>query len=100
MPSVQKIYDLFLSGAAICTDSRSLTPGCIFFALKGGNFDGNKFAAHAVDEGAALAVIDDHALGTSDKFLLVDNVVQALQELARRHRAKLNIPVIAVTGSN
>jgi len=82
------------------TDTRKLQPGDLFFALKGDNFNGNKFAQQAIDAGAALAVIDEAAYAIEGKTLLVDDVLTALQELARHHRQQFSIPFIAITGSN
>jgi UDP-N-acetylmuramoyl-tripeptide--D-alanyl-D-alanine ligase len=74
--------------------------GCLFFALKGARFDGNRFALQALEKGAARAVVDDASLPTHPQLWLVDDVLAALQTLANRHRRTLNIPVIAVTGTN
>ena len=82
------------------TDTRQLPPGCIFFALKGENFDGKKFALHALENGAAYAVIDDPAYQVNERCLLVPNVLKALQQLANYHRHQFEIPVIAIGGSN
>ncbi len=95
-----QIYQLYLENRLISTDSRRISDGCIFFALKGENFDGNKFAAEALEKGAAYAVADDPAAVTSDKILLVENTLDTLQELARLHRKSFSFPVIALTGSN
>ncbi|GAA4431251.1 UDP-N-acetylmuramoyl-tripeptide--D-alanyl-D-alanine ligase [Ravibacter arvi] len=101
---ISKIYDLFLGAGhgsgRISTDTRHLPQGCLFFALKGDHFDGNQFAAQALEKGAAYAVVDDPAVATSDRVILVDNVLEALQELARVHRKTFSFPVIALTGSN
>ncbi|GAA4304324.1 UDP-N-acetylmuramoyl-tripeptide--D-alanyl-D-alanine ligase [Compostibacter hankyongensis] len=74
--------------------------GSLFFALKGPHFNGNRFAAAALEQGAAYAVIDDPAFRTDERCILVDDVLTALQQLARHHRDQLNIPVLAITGSN
>lgn len=81
------------------TDSRSISGGELFFALKGENFDGNRFASDALERGAIMAVIDNASFET-DKTLLVDNVLEELQAAALKHRNSLNIPVLAITGSN
>lgn len=75
-------------------------PGCLFFALKGDKFDGNAFAAAAIAAGAAYAVIDNPEYLDGSRFLLVPDVLEALQQLARHHRRQLNIPVLGLTGSN
>jgi UDP-N-acetylmuramoyl-tripeptide--D-alanyl-D-alanine ligase len=83
----------------VCTDSRQLTPGCLFFALKGDHFDGNRYAATCLHEGAAYAVVDDLSLSGA-RFLHVPDVLQALQALANHHRRQFEIPMIAIGGSN
>ena len=90
----------------VSTDTRNLPAGCVFFALHGANFDGNKFAQQALDQGASLVVVDDsevyNTLSTvnSTRILLVENTLLALQELARAWRRELGLPIIAVTGTN
>jgi UDP-N-acetylmuramoyl-tripeptide--D-alanyl-D-alanine ligase len=98
--AIDKIYKQFVSGAAICTDTRKISDGCIFFALKGENFNGNTFAKQAIESGAALAVIDEKPNVQDKRFVVVKDVLTTLQELARHHRTTMNIPVIAITGSN
>lgn len=97
--SIEELYTIFLKHRIISTDSRQIIPGCLFFALKGDNFDGNKYAGVALASGAAFAVIDNAAFAGS-KTLLVTDVLDALQQLALLHRQKFNIPVVAITGSN
>lgn len=97
---IQTLYTLFLQHPEVCTDTRKLKPGCMFFALKGGNFNGNNFAQQALDGGAAFVVADEERALVSDKCILVSDVLQTLQALAHYHRKQLNIPVIAVVGSN
>ena len=82
------------------TDTRSITKGAIFFALKGDNFNGNKFAQQAIDAGASLVVIDEAEFAIDNKTYVCENVLQTLQELASYHRNYLNIPIIGLTGSN
>jgi len=81
------------------TDSRTISEGCIFFALKGDNFNGNTFANKALDKGAAYAVVDEQ-IGDDDRLILVDDVLTYMQELAHFHRKCFDIPVIAICGSN
>jgi UDP-N-acetylmuramoyl-tripeptide--D-alanyl-D-alanine ligase len=100
MHSIEQVYDVFRQHPVVSTDTRQLPNGCMFFALKGGNFDGNKFAAHALEHGAAYAVVDDPACATDSRFLLVPDVLEALQNLATHHRRQFDIPVIAIGGSN
>lgn len=96
---IETLYKAFLENPLICTDTRKITPGCLFFALKGDNFNGNKFAAEAIEKGAILSVIDEQEFEGENTFL-VNNVLETLQQLAYHHRKQLNIPVIALTGSN
>ena len=100
MTSIPELYAIYRRHSIICTDTRSLTDGCIFFALKGPSFNGNTFAATALEQGAAFAVVDEPQFATNDKCLLVPDVLTALQELAHYHRRQLKIPVLAITGSN
>lgn len=96
----EKLYYLFLECKAISTDTRHITPGSLFFALKGPNFNANEFAAEALQKGARFAVIDEEEYQKGDQYILVDDVLEALQKLANYHRKQLNIPVLAITGSN
>ena len=82
------------------TDTRNLPAGCVFFALHGEHFDGNKFAKQALDQGAALAVIDDPEYALPEGTLLVPNTLLALQDLARAWRRELGLPIIGITGTN
>ncbi len=84
----------------ISTDTRNLPAGCVFFALHGANFDGNKFAKQALEQGAYLAVIDNPKYALPQGTLLVENTLLALQDLARAWRRELGLPIIAVTGTN
>lgn len=94
------LYQQYLQCKGIVTDSRNAVEGKIFFALKGPNFNGNLFAAQALSKGAALAVVDDAQYAQGDRYVLVDDVLTALQQLANHHRRQLNIPIIGITGSN
>ncbi|MCD0487390.1 UDP-N-acetylmuramoyl-tripeptide--D-alanyl-D-alanine ligase [Pedobacter sp. MC2016-14] len=100
MADIELLYQYYLKHRTICTDTRNITEGCLFFALKGDNFDANTFAAKAIADGAAYAIIDNAAYEADSHFILVDNVLQTLQDLARHHRKQLTIPVIGLTGSN
>ena len=84
----------------VSTDTRNLPTGCVFFALHGEHFDGNTFAAQAIEQGAALVVIDKPEYAIEGKTILVPDTLLALQELAREWRRTLHIPVIAITGTN
>ena len=99
---IEQLYHLFLQCTGVTTDTRSCTPGTMFFALKGERFDGNTYAQQALEAGCAYAVIDDERVANPDdsRLLLVDDVLQALQQLARHHRRTLGTPVIGITGTN
>lgn len=97
---IKEIYSLFKKNPIICTDSRKVTQGAIFFALKGDNFNGNKYAENAINDGCAFAIIDEKEYNTSKNTVLVDDVLTTLQQLAAYHRDKLNIPIIGITGTN
>ena len=92
----------------VSTDTRNLPAGCVFFALHGANFDGNKFAAQALEQGASLVVVDDPKVFAShsqspianSRIILVENTLLALQDLARAWRRELGLPIIGVTGTN
>jgi len=98
--STESLYQIYLQHPNVQTDTRALTPGCLFFALKGEKFNGNGFAAKAIDQGAAYAIIDEAAYSIEGKTICVDNVLRTLQQLAAHHRQQLKIPVIGITGSN
>jgi UDP-N-acetylmuramoyl-tripeptide--D-alanyl-D-alanine ligase len=97
---ISQLYDYFLAQPEVCTDTRKITKGCIFFALKGPNFNGNRFAQQALEKGAALAVVDEAQFAQTPKTLLVEDSLKALQRLAQHHRKQFDIPVIGLTGSN
>ena len=97
---MEELYQLYLNSTGVCTDTRTIKQGCIYFALKGGNFNGNAFAQEALSKGAAYAVIDEKAYQTSDRMLLVPDVLTTLQQLATHHRSTLQTLVIGITGSN
>jgi len=95
-----ELYNYFKESNSVSTDTRSIKKGSIFFALKGNNFDGNKFAEQAIKDGAIYAVIDDNSL-SHPKFLKVKDSLESLQELAKLYRSKLlKTKIIALTGSN
>jgi UDP-N-acetylmuramoyl-tripeptide--D-alanyl-D-alanine ligase len=98
--TIPQLYQQYLAHPIICTDTRSIIKGSLFFALKGDNFNANNFAEKALIGGAAFAIIDDAKYKIDDRFILVDDVLTTLQELAKHHRKQLNIPVIGLTGSN
>ncbi len=84
----------------ICTDTRNIIKGSLFFALKGENFNGNEFALTALEQGAKYVVIDEEKYNTDERCIKVKNVLKALQYLAQYHRRQFDIPVIGITGSN
>jgi len=100
MITTAELYQHFLNNPLISTDTRNISDGCIFFALKGDNFNANTFAAQAIEKGASFAVVDEEEFAVNENCLLVDDVLLTLQDLARHHRKQLNIPVIGLTGSN
>ena len=98
--TTEDLYTIFQKHPSICTDTRKIEKGSLFFALKGENFNGNKFAAQAIDDGCIFAIIDEKEYANSSNTILVDNVLVTLQELATFHRKQLNIPIIGITGTN
>ena len=97
---IKELYLLYKKSYKVTTDTRLQLNNSIFFALKGENFNGNLYAKDALEKGASYAVIDEEQDHLDDRFILVNNVLHTLQDLARFHRKKLNIPIIALTGSN
>lgn len=95
-----ELYDRYLQNSKICTDTRKIIKGCLFFAIKGPHFNGNKFAKEAIKKGASYAIVDEEIYATDDRYILVKNTLITLQELARFHREKLKCKVIGITGSN
>jgi len=95
----EQLYDLFKESTGVSTDSRTVGNGQIFFALWGDNYNGNKFASEALGKGASWAVIDDPLFET-EKTILVDDCLFELQALASHHRKEMNVPVLAITGTN
>ena len=85
---------------SVSTDTRNLPAGCVFFALHGANFDGNKFAKQALEQGASLAVIDNPEYALPQGTMLVEDTLLALQDLAREWRRELGLPIIGITGTN
>lgn len=95
-----QLYQLFRQYPFATTDSRNIPANSIFFALKGENFNGNKFAGEALQKGAAFAVIDEIEFAANERTIMVDDVLQCLQQLARYHRDHLRLPILAITGTN
>ena len=97
---IKELHKIFLKSSGVTTDSRQIELNSIFFALKGDNFDGNKYAKSAIDKGASFAVVDNQAYCLNEKYILVDDVLSCLQELSKYHRKQLNCPVLGITGTN
>ena len=99
---LKELHEIFLKHPVITRDSRQVKEGDIFWALKGKNFDGNKFAKQALEKGAHIAVVDDKKLDVvkEKRFFLVENTLQALQDFGYFHRQYVGMPVIGITGSN
>ena len=98
--TIEALYSVYRKHPSIQTDTRKLAPGDLYFALKGPNFNGNAFAQQALDMGAAYAIIDEAQYTIEGRTILVEDVLQTLQALARHHRQQFTIPFIAITGSN
>lgn len=97
---ITDLYDQYLQNPKICTDTRKITLGCLFFALKGPHFNGNEFAKEALNKGASYAIVDDEFYVTDDRYILVKDSLTTLQELARFHRNQLKCKILGITGSN
>jgi UDP-N-acetylmuramoyl-tripeptide--D-alanyl-D-alanine ligase len=97
---IQEIYQKYLQSGKVSTDTRQISPGSVFFALRGDKFNANAFASDALSRGASYAVIDEEKYNTDDRCIVVKDVLITLQALARFHRDQLTIPVIGLTGSN
>jgi UDP-N-acetylmuramoyl-tripeptide--D-alanyl-D-alanine ligase len=98
--SINKLYEIFKRHPYISSDSRHIQPNSIFFALKGENFDGNKFVESALEKGASHAVVDDPKAVKDERCTLVNNALTTLQQLARFHRQQLGLKILAITGTN
>lgn len=97
---IKELYNLYQQNFLVDIDTRNIRKGSIFFALKGPNFNGNTFAFEALCNGASYSVVDEEVDQEDDRILQVPNVLDTLQQLANYHRRVLNIPIIALTGSN
>ncbi len=96
----EELYRIYLKNPSVQTDTRKLKENDMFFALSGPNFDGNTFAAQALEKRAAVAVIDNVQYKTDERCIVVPDVLKALQQLATWHRMQFKIPFLAITGSN
>ena len=99
---MEQLYEIYLQHPVITTDNRQVEPGALFFALKGSTFDGNRFAASALEAGCSYAIVDEaaYAVQGDSRYILVDDVLTTLQQLAAWHRRQLSIPVLQITGTN
>jgi len=97
---IKEIYALFKQYSTICTDSRKITNGAIFISLRGENFNGNKYALKAIQDGCSYAIVDEKEYDIHQNTILVNNALKTLQDLATYHRRQLNIPLIGITGTN
>lgn len=97
---LKKLYQIFLSCGSVSTDTRQIEPGQLFVALKGAHFNGNKFARLALDKGASYVLVDDPEVVIDDRYILTNDTLKTLQDLAHHHRNTLRIPVFGLTGSN
>ena len=98
--NMEELYEIYKQFPNISIDTRNIQKDCLFFALKGENFDANSFAREALEKGAAWAVVSDPDLEDNDRFFRVKDTLKALQDLAHYHRTQLNIPFLGITGSN
>lgn len=98
--TIEELYGLYLEHPNVQTDTRRLRAGDLFFALKGPNFNANLLAIKALEAGAAYAIVDELPAENNPKLIKVENVLETLQQLAKHHRQQLDIPVLAITGSN
>jgi len=97
---IEEIYKVFEKCRIVSTDSRAIAPSSLFFAIKGDNFDGNQFVDAAFEAGCAAAVVSDNKYRGRENVFVVKDTLQTLQQLANYHRRKLNIPILAITGTN
>ena len=97
---IEHLYRIFLRSKKVTTDSRIAENNALFFALKGENFDGNAYAKNALENGCSIAIVDNPDYAQGDNSILVDDVLETLQLLGNYHRKQLNIPIIAITGTN
>jgi UDP-N-acetylmuramoyl-tripeptide--D-alanyl-D-alanine ligase len=98
--TIEALYNIYLNHPTVQTDTRKLKNGDLFFALKGANFNGNAFAAKALEQGAAYCIVDEDTGSDDTRIIKVDDVLMTLQLLAGFHRKQFNIPFIGITGSN
>ena len=95
-----KAYELFLLSSGITIDTRHVYKNQLFVALKGPNFNGNRFVEDALNQGAIGAIVDDEEAVVGENCILVKDCLKCLQHMALKHRERFTIPVIGLTGSN
>ncbi|MGN0233233.1 MAG: UDP-N-acetylmuramoyl-tripeptide--D-alanyl-D-alanine ligase [Bacteroidaceae bacterium] len=100
MTTLESLYNLYLQHPQVTTDSRDCPKGSIFFALRGESFDGNLFAARALEQGCAAAVVDDPKTATDHRYIVVPSVLETMQQLAAMHRTRWGKTIIQITGTN
>ena len=99
--SIEDLYKLYTKSSGVVTDSRKTSNNCIFFSLKGINFNGNEFAKSAIENGALYAIVDEKKYFQNNKnYIYVEDCLDTLQKLANFHRKKLKTKIIGITGSN
>ena len=97
---IEELYKQFKACSSVSTDTRKLHKDCMYFALKGDNFDGNKFVDKAFEGGAKYCIVDNENAAINENCILVNDSLTALQELAKFHRNEIDIKIISLTGSN
>lgn len=97
---MEHLYSIFGRSTGICTDTRNIRPGSLFFALKGERFDANAFVAEALSGGAMHVVCSNPDFASDPRCTIVPDTTAALQQLAAYHRDRLSIPVVGITGTN
>lgn len=98
--SQKSIYKIFSELGSVSIDSRTVQHGQMFFALKGENFDGNKYVGQALEQGASYCIVSDPDIPEDPRIIHVQDTMIALQQLASDYRNDFKIPFIAITGSN
>ncbi|HEY0092201.1 MAG TPA: UDP-N-acetylmuramoyl-tripeptide--D-alanyl-D-alanine ligase [Flavobacterium sp.] len=97
---IKDIHQIFLACGSVSIDTRKIKPSTLFVAIKGERFDGNTFAAEALESGASHVIIDDDQYYIDTRTILVSNSLETLQQLSSYHRSYLKLPIIGLTGSN
>ncbi|MCT4615666.1 MAG: UDP-N-acetylmuramoyl-tripeptide--D-alanyl-D-alanine ligase [Marinifilaceae bacterium] len=100
MYNISDIYSLFEKSNGVCTDTRLIKGGELFFGLKGDNFDGSKYAKQAIEKGCKYAIVDNQEYANNEKIFFVEDSLKCLQELSNYHRKELGTKIISITGTN